>query len=104
MRTLKSTAFAAAIVVAGVVAALAHAKMNASIPKDGETVAAGLSEIQLQFSKSLRLTLIRVRHVEDQTEIAVRSELPKSFVDSAKIAVDALSIAKWLQITAEDQT
>jgi len=95
MKAFRLTAFAAVLLVAGIAAALAHGKMNASIPKDGEIVAAGLSEIQLQFSKSLRLTLIHVRHVENQTEIAVRSELPESFVDSARIAVDALQAGSY---------
>jgi methionine-rich copper-binding protein CopC len=95
MGTLKSVAFATVFVVAGVAAALAHAKMNASVPKDGETVVAGLSEIQLQFSKPLRLTLIHVRRVDEQQEIAVSSELPTSFVDSAKVAVDALQAGSY---------
>ncbi len=81
--------------MAGVAAALAHAKMNASVPKDGATVASGLSEIQLQFSKPLRLTLIHVRRVDDQQEMAVSSELPASFVDSAKVTVDALQAGSY---------
>lgn len=95
MRTLRSTAIASIFVVVGIVAALAHAKMDASIPKDGETVAPGLSEIQLQFSKPLRLTLIHVRRMDDQQQIPVGSELPKSFVDSAKVAVDALQAGSY---------
>ncbi|MCK5550062.1 MAG: copper resistance protein CopC [Hyphomicrobiaceae bacterium] len=95
MGTLKSVAFATVFVVTGVTAALAHAKMNASVPKAGETVAAGLSEIQLHFSKPLRLTLIHVRRVDDQQEMAVSSELPASFVDSAKVAVDALQAGSY---------
>jgi len=95
MGTLKSVAFATVFVMAGVAAALAHAKMNASVPKAGETVAVGLSEIQLRFSKPLRLTLIHVRRVDDQQEIAVSSELPTSFVDSAKVAVDALQTGSY---------
>jgi hypothetical protein len=95
MQAFRSVAFAVVLVVAGIAAALAHAKMNASIPKDGETVAAGLSEIQLQFSKPLRLTLIHVRRVEGQKEITVSSELPKSFVDSANVAVDALQAGSY---------
>ncbi|MCP4780631.1 MAG: copper resistance protein CopC [Hyphomicrobium sp.] len=80
MRAIRSVAFAAILIMGGVTAALAHAKMNASVPKSGETVAAGLSEIQLHFSKPLRLTLIHVRRVDDQQEMAVSSELPASFV------------------------
>ncbi len=95
MHANRSVAFAAILVVACVTAALAHAVMNASVPKDGETVALGLSEIQLQFSKPLRLTLIHVRRVDDQIEIPVSSELPTSFVDSAKVAVDALQAGSY---------
>ena len=95
MLTFRSLAFASIFIVASIAAALAHAKMDASIPKDGETVAAGLSEIQLQFSKPLRLTLIRVRRVEDRQQIPMSSELPKSFVDSAKVAIDALQSGSY---------
>jgi len=95
MHAIRSVVFASLLIVAGVAAALAHAKMNASVPKDGETVSAGLSEIQLQFSKPLRLTLIHVRRVEDQTDIPISSELPRSFADFAKIAVDALQAGSY---------
>ena len=95
MRNLKAAAFAALFVMAGTLGAFAHAKMNTSVPKDGATVPAGLSEIQLQFSKPLRLTLIRVRRVDDQQEIVVSSELPASFVVSAKVAVDALQAGSY---------
>ena len=56
MQNLKSAAFAALFVMAGTLGAFAHAKMNASVPKDGETVTAGLSAIQPPFSKPLRLS------------------------------------------------
>ena len=95
MQNLKSAVFAALFVMAGTLGAFAHAKMNASVPKDGETVTAGLSEIQLQFSKPLRLTLIHVRRVDDQKEIRVSSKLPTSFVDSAKVAVDVLQAGSY---------
>lgn len=95
MQVVRSVAFATILLLAGIAAALAHAKMNASVPKDGETVAVGLSEIQLEFSKPLRLTLIHVRRVEDQNEIPVSREPPKSFVDSAKVAVGALQAGSY---------
>ena len=95
MRNRKVVAFAALFVMAGTLGAFAHAKMNASIPKDGATVPAGLSEIQLQFSKPLRLTLIHMRRVDDQKEIRVSSKLPKSFADSAKVAVDPLQAGSY---------
>jgi methionine-rich copper-binding protein CopC len=64
--------------------------MNASNPEDGAIVPAGLSEIELSFSKPLRLTLVHVTQSTGQKEIPVTSELPKSFVSSAKVTVDAL--------------
>jgi methionine-rich copper-binding protein CopC len=41
------------------------------------------------------LTLIHVRRVDDQQEMAVSSELPAYFVDSAKLAVDALQAGSY---------
>lgn len=90
MRTIKSTALSVLFVAISTVTALAHAKMNASVPKDGATVPAGLSEIELSFSKPLRLTLVHVVRALEQKEVPVTSELPKFFVNSAKLTVGAL--------------
>ena len=90
MRTMKAAAVAFLFFMAGTVAAFAHAKMNASVPKDGATVPAGLSEIGLDFSKPLRLTLVRVMSTKDQHQVSTTSELPKSFSHTAKLTVDAL--------------
>jgi methionine-rich copper-binding protein CopC len=90
MRTIKSTALSLLLVAISTVAALAHAKMNASVPKDGAIVPAGLSEIELSFSKPLRLTLVHVVRATERKEVPVTSELPKSFVNSAKLTVEAL--------------
>jgi len=87
MRTIKSAGLSVLFVAISTVAALAHAKMNASVPKDGATVPAGLSEIELSFSKPLRLTLVHVVRAPEQKEVPVTSELPKSFVNSAKLTV-----------------
>jgi methionine-rich copper-binding protein CopC len=76
--------------MAATVAASAHAKMNASVPKDGATVPAGLSEIELSFSKPLRLTLVHVVRAAEHKEITVTSEPPKSFASSAKLTVAPL--------------
>lgn len=90
MHTIKSAVFAVLFVLAVPAVAMAHAKMNASVPKDGATVPAGLSEIELSFSKPLRLTLVHVVRAPEQKEVPVTSELPKSFVNSAKLTVGAL--------------
>lgn len=90
MRTIRSAAFAVLFVVAIPAFALAHAKMTASNPKDGATVPSGLTEIDLNFSKPLRLTLVHVMRAAQQKEVPVTSELPKSFVKAAKLAIEAL--------------
>lgn len=90
MRSIKSAAAAVLLVACATVAALAHAKMIASVPKDGATVPAGLSEIELSFSKPLRLTLVHVMRATEKKEVPVTNELPKSFVNSAKLTVGVL--------------
>src|SRR3990172_12015294 len=90
MHTIKSAVFAVLFVLAVPAVAMAHAKMNASVPKDGATVPAGLSEIELSFSTPLRVPLIHVVRAAEQKEITVTSGLPKSFVNSAKLTVDPL--------------
>ena len=87
---LVRTAIAALLVVTAPVAALAHAKMTASKPEDGSTVAAGLSEIELSFSHPLRLSMVHVRDGNKQ-DVPLKSELPPSFTPVAKISVDGLT-------------
>ena len=70
-------------------AALAHAKMTASAPADGSTVAAGVSQIELIFSKPLRLSMVHVRDAA-QHEVPLKSELPTAFASAVKINVDGL--------------
>jgi methionine-rich copper-binding protein CopC len=84
------TAIAALLVVTAAAAALAHAKMTASKPEDGSTVASGLSEIELTFSHPLRLSMVHVRDGNKQ-DIPLKSELPPSFAAVAKISVDGLT-------------
>lgn len=90
MHQLKSAVLAALLLIAAPTVVFAHAKMNASVPKDGDTVPAGLSEIELGFSKPLRLTVVHVMRTTEQKEIPVTSELPKAFVNTTKLAVGAL--------------
>ena len=49
MRSIKFALVTLLFVAAGALPALSHAMMTASIPKDGATVAAGLSAIELDF-------------------------------------------------------
>jgi hypothetical protein len=71
-------------------AALAHAKMTTSTPKDGSTVAPGLSEIELDFSKPLRLSVVHVRDASKQ-DVPLKSKLPTACAPVVKINVDALT-------------
>jgi methionine-rich copper-binding protein CopC len=90
MHAQRSAALAAVIAIAATLAAFAHAKMVASVPEDGATVASGLSEIALLFSKPLRLTLVRVHRGTDDKNIPLANALPTAFAASAKVTVAAL--------------
>jgi len=89
MKLIRVTALAALLAIGLPFAAFAHAKLTASVPKDGSTVPAGVTEIELKFSDPLRITVV---HVTDaaQHEIALKGELPKSFAPIVKLNVDAL--------------
>ncbi len=90
MRGLKAAAAAALFVVVGTGAAIAHATMTSSLPKDGATVPPALSEIELNFSKPLRLTLVNVVRASDQQQIPTTSALPTSVEKSVKIGIAPL--------------
>ena len=95
MRIVRSAALAVLVTLAGTVGVLAHAKMVASVPKDGTTVAAGLSEIELSFSKPMRLTLVRVHPLKGGDDVIVSGALPKAFGDAAKVTVGALAAGAY---------
>ena len=90
MNRIKTAALVALIALAAPWAALAHAKMTASKPADGSTVAVGLSEIEFNFSKPLRLSMVHVRH-ESKHEVALRSALPATFGPAFKLSTEALT-------------
>ncbi len=75
--------------------ALAHAKMTSSVPKDGATVAAGLSEIELAFSHPMRLTLIKIMRGLEKADVPAKGELPKAFATSAKVTVEPLPAGSY---------
>jgi methionine-rich copper-binding protein CopC len=89
MKTIQSTALAALVVMAAPGAALAHAKMTASKPADGSTVAAGVAEIELSFSQPLRLSMVHVRDA-NKHDVTLKSALPTAFAPVVKINVDGL--------------
>jgi methionine-rich copper-binding protein CopC len=90
MRIVRLAAALVALVLAGTGAALAHAHLKSSVPADGATVAAGLSQIEMAFSHPMRLTLVRLHRAADDKHVPLAGALPKDFADSAKIAVGAL--------------
>lgn len=90
MRAIRLTLLSILLVIAGAVAAFGHAKMVTSAPNDGATVPAGLSEIQLDFSKPMRLTVVRVMLAKDLRDIPMKGALPSAFVKSAKVALEPL--------------
>ncbi len=95
MRGVRAAALAAFVVMAGTLPAFAHAKMVASMPKDGETVAAGLSQIEFTFSKPMRLTLMRVHRGKDSDDVALSNALPGSFTAAAAVAVPPLAAGAY---------
>jgi methionine-rich copper-binding protein CopC len=95
MHTIKSAFFTVLLLVAIPATAFAHAKMTGSTPKDGAIVPVGLSEIELDFSKPLRLTVVHVMRNPEQKEIPLASELPKSFVKAAKLKVGTLPVGAY---------
>lgn len=90
MHTIKSAFFTVLLLIAIPAAAFAHAKMTGSVPKEGAIVPVGLSEIELDFSKPLRLTMVHVMRTPEQKEVPLASELPKSFAKTAKLKVGSL--------------
>lgn len=90
MRSIKFAAFAALFAVAGSMPVLAHAKMTASVPEDGASVASPVSEIAFTFSKPLRLTLVKVVRASDQQQMSLSGGLPKTVGTSVKTAVSPL--------------
>lgn len=90
MFALRAILAAALLAVIGAGAALAHTKMTASVPADGATVAAGLSQIEVAFSHPMRLTLVRV-HGAQGADVPLTGALPKGFTESAKIGIEPLA-------------
>lgn len=91
MRSWKAAALAILFGILAPVTVLAHAKMTTTVPTDGATVAAGLSEVQLSFSKPMRLTVVKIVRGADKQDVPAKGHLPKTFVKSATVGVDPLS-------------
>ena len=80
MRSIKFAVVTLLFVAAGSMPALSHAIMTTSIPKDGATVAAGLSAIEMDFSRPVRLTVVGVVRAGDKrpwpSSASCRAPLP----------------------------
>ncbi len=80
----------------GTLSALAHSKMNSSIPADGASVAAGLEQIEFSFSDPLRLTLVKVKSDDSQTIAAFTpANLPKTAERKAVLDVSSLGPGRY---------
>lgn len=93
MRAPDVKALAALLLVfllAAPVTALAHAKLTQSSPANGATVPAGLTQIQIQFSKPLRLTVVKIAHADASGDVVEAGALPKDPTKSATFAVPPL--------------
>jgi methionine-rich copper-binding protein CopC len=89
-KNLTAAGLAVLFAMAAPFAALAHAKLTSSTPKDGGTVAASLSEIELDFSAPLRVTALHVRDAAEH-DVALKGELPKAFAAVLKLGIGALA-------------
>ena len=69
---------------------LAHSKMAKSIPENGSTAKAGLTDVTLGFSKPVRITLVKVQRTDKPSEIPVVKKAKPSFADSYSIEVAPL--------------
>ena len=90
MKLIRTAALTMLLLVTGQTTALAHAKMTASTPADGSTVAAGVSEIELNFSHPLRLSMVHVRDA-NRHDVTLKSALPTAFAPVVKINVENLT-------------
>ena len=94
MNRINTAALVGLIALAAPSAALAHAKMTASKPADGSTVAPGLSEIELNFSKPLRLSMVHVRDASKH-DVALKSALPAAFGPAVKLSTETLTAGSY---------
>ena len=104
MNRIKAATLAAALVLVAPAAALAHAKMTASKPADGSTVAAGVSEIELNFSHPLRLSMVHVRdaaHTTSHSRASFRPRLLPPSKSASKASAPGPYQVSWTAV-AED--
>ncbi len=71
--------------------ALAHSKMAKSVPAEGATTKAGLTEITLGFSKPVRLMLVKVRNTAAKSEVEAKFKPAAKFGTSYPFTVSPLT-------------
>ncbi|MEQ8824251.1 MAG: copper resistance protein CopC [Filomicrobium sp.] len=76
--------------------AFAHSQMNDSVPADGATVAAGLSQIELKFTDDLRLTLAKISRApeQDSGKLSI-TRIPKAFTSHVTLSVPPLEVGVY---------
>jgi methionine-rich copper-binding protein CopC len=74
--------------------AQAHATLASSSPADGATVEGKVTQIKLQFSQAVRLTLVRVTP-QDADPVEPASALPAAFVETVEVDVPALAPGEY---------
>ena len=92
---LKALAVVLMIGFASITSVFAHAKMATTIPADGAYVAAGLSEIELAFTKPMRLTVLKITRSDDGQRVTPSDGLPKTFAKAARIMVPPLTFGAY---------
>ena len=71
--------------------ALAHSKMAKSVPAEGATTKAGLTEITLGFSKPVRLMLVKIQNTATDSEVQAEFKPAAKFGTTYPFTVSPLS-------------
>ena len=83
------------VCVLGASVTLAHSKIAKSVPGEGVTVKAGLSEITLGFSKPVRLMLVKVRKTRFKEDVSPKFSPAANFGTSYSFKVPALAAGSY---------
>ena len=94
-RIALSLALLAAPILADAPGARAHAGLTNSTPAAGESVAAYISRISLEFSRDVRVTLVQVVPSGSSQPVDLQSELPGAFADVVTVSVPALTAGAY---------
>lgn len=70
--------------------AFAHAQLVSSIPENGAVVPAPITQLELVFTKVLRVTILKITREADKAEVPLAGSLPEGAASVAKIAVKPL--------------